>query len=446
MPTYEEAVTPDLDLPTRARFVQNMQNVLHHIDYSSDPKEARIHFEILSPTRPLRSQNRNINTRRERWRYPPTFHDHIYCDEIEIRPPPRTMKNSIPHRTCMKHHQAPGRDDGSSPGDEDDSVSERSSNRQHPSHRRRTGAHRRCGANGSPGGDPSDNGSSGNGRYPSRRGLPGGGPPGGGPPGPPGPPGNLEPPRQRGPPGIPGPKGERGYPGPPGPQGPPGPPGGVIQPPYIQRNQPPPQVVLDTSGLERTFLGMAGAVEKLAQQQLRSNYSLNESVNQQRKEREEGRQVLLDIAHTSHQNSFQLILATIPYFDGTGGDVISWLERIEAACLYAKRDPRQEALGHSGGKVLDSILSVPSHQPWKILKETLLRDYSEFKSPAHACNYLENMTQGDDKSLHLYVYRYTRAHRMVTGLAPKENMDPSRWTHFLAGINNTAITDKVLQS
>ena len=245
----------------------------------------------------------------------------------------------------------------------------------------------------------------------------------------------------RGPQGVPGPKGERGYPGPPGPQGPLG---GTIQSPYIQGKQPPPQVVLDTSGIERTFLGMAGAVEKLAQQQLRPNYSLNESVNQQRKEREEGRQVLLDIAHTSHQNSFQHILATIPYFDGTGGDVISWLERIEAACLYTKGDPRQEALGHSGGKVLDSILSVPSHQPWKILKEILLRDYLEFKSPAHACTYLENMTQGDDESLHLYVYRYTQAHRMVTGLAPKENMDPSRWTHFLASINNTAITNKVL--
>ena len=56
--------------------------------------------------------------------------------------------------------------------------------------------------------------------------------------------------------------------------------------------------------------------------------------------------------------------------------MISRLERIEAACLYAKRDPRQEALGHSGGKVLDSILSVPSNQPWKILKETLMREYS----------------------------------------------------------------------
>ena len=129
LPTYEEAITPDPDLPTRTRLVPNMQNVLHHIDYSSNPEEARIHFKILSQTRPLRSQNRNVNTQREKWRYPPTFHDHIYCDEIEIRPPPRMMENSIPHRTCMRHHQAPGRDDGSSPGDEDDSVSERGSNR-----------------------------------------------------------------------------------------------------------------------------------------------------------------------------------------------------------------------------------------------------------------------------------------------------------------------------
>ena len=75
-----------------------------------------------------------------------------------------------------------------------------------------------------------------------------------------------------------------------------------------------------------------------------------------------------------------------------------------------------------------------------------MRDYSEFKSPAHSCTYLENMTQGEDESLQLYVYCYTRAYRMVTGLALEENMDPSRWTHFLASINNTAITDKVLCS
>ena len=47
--------------------------------------------------------------------------------------------------------------------------------------------------NGSPDRDSNDNGTPGDGRYPSRRGLPGGGPPGGGPPGPPGPPGDPGP-------------------------------------------------------------------------------------------------------------------------------------------------------------------------------------------------------------------------------------------------------------
>ena len=88
LPTYEEAVTPDPDLPTRTRIVPNMQNVLHHIDYSSDPEEARIHFEILSPARPLRSQSRNVNPQRWRWRYPPAYHYHHYCEEIDVRPPP----------------------------------------------------------------------------------------------------------------------------------------------------------------------------------------------------------------------------------------------------------------------------------------------------------------------------------------------------------------------
>ena len=109
--------------------------------------------------------------------------------------------------------------------------------------------------------------------------------------------------------------------------GPQGPPGQLIGQPYLPGNVPPSQVQMDTSGVERTFLGMANAVGRLAQQQIVSNEQLNESVREQRREREEGKQVLLDIAHASHQNTYQHILATIPYYDGTSGDVISWLER-----------------------------------------------------------------------------------------------------------------------
>ena len=63
--------------------------------------------------------------------------------------------------------------------------------------------------------------------------------------------------------------------------------------------------MMDTSGLERTFLGMANAVERLARQEVLSNEQLNKSVREQRKEQEEGKQVLLDIAHASHQNTYQ---------------------------------------------------------------------------------------------------------------------------------------------
>ena len=54
------------------------------------------------------------------------------------------------------------------------------------------------------------------------------------------------------------------------------------------------------------------------------------------------------------------------------------------------------------------------------------------------------MHQEDDEDLRIYIWKYTRAHKMVTGLNPNENVDPSRWTRFLASINNTTLTDKVL--
>ena len=66
--------------------------------------------------------------------------------------------------------------------------------------------------------------------------------------------------------------------------GPQGPPGQIIRQSYIPGTTPPPPVTMDTSDLERTFLGMANAVEILAQQQVFSNEQLNEVVREQRKE------------------------------------------------------------------------------------------------------------------------------------------------------------------
>ena len=136
LPTYEETITPGPEVPIHTRILPNEQDILHCNDYSSDPDKARIHFEILSPTRPSRSRHRNVNIRRERWRYPSPVYDHLYCDKIKIRPPSRRMTNNGSPRTCVRHnnhhhhhHQAFGRDDASSPGDEVDPAYAESSNR-----------------------------------------------------------------------------------------------------------------------------------------------------------------------------------------------------------------------------------------------------------------------------------------------------------------------------
>ena len=55
LPTYDEAITSDQGMTVRTRVALGIQNVLHHIDYSSDPEEARIHVELTSPSRHIRS-------------------------------------------------------------------------------------------------------------------------------------------------------------------------------------------------------------------------------------------------------------------------------------------------------------------------------------------------------------------------------------------------------
>ena len=55
LPTYDEAITSDQGMAARTRIAPGIQNVLHHKDYSSDPEEARIHFELTSPLRHTRS-------------------------------------------------------------------------------------------------------------------------------------------------------------------------------------------------------------------------------------------------------------------------------------------------------------------------------------------------------------------------------------------------------
>ena len=103
---------------------------MHHIDYSSDPEEASIHFELTSPSRYIRGRERHVSPRRLRRKSPPDHpgvsHHHHYHWNINVRQPPWTTDHTILHRMYTRPRQTPGGDDGSSLGDEGDSTSGRS--------------------------------------------------------------------------------------------------------------------------------------------------------------------------------------------------------------------------------------------------------------------------------------------------------------------------------
>ena len=136
LPTYDEAIISDQGMTVRTQVAPGIQNVLHHIDYSSDPEEARIHFELTSPLRHTRSRDRYASPQRLRRKSSPEHHGvshyHYYHGDINVRQPPWTAEHTIPYRAHARPRQTPGGDDGSSPGDEGDSTSGRSPGGQQP--------------------------------------------------------------------------------------------------------------------------------------------------------------------------------------------------------------------------------------------------------------------------------------------------------------------------
>ena len=98
LPTYDEVITSDQGMTARTRVAPGIQNVLHHIDYSSDPEEARIHFELTSPSRHIRSQDRYASPRRWRRKNSPEHHGvshyHYYHGDINVRQPPWTAEHT----------------------------------------------------------------------------------------------------------------------------------------------------------------------------------------------------------------------------------------------------------------------------------------------------------------------------------------------------------------
>ena len=56
LPTYDEAILSDQGITARTQIAPGVHNVLHQIDYSNNAEEARIHFELTSPSRYIRGR------------------------------------------------------------------------------------------------------------------------------------------------------------------------------------------------------------------------------------------------------------------------------------------------------------------------------------------------------------------------------------------------------
>ena len=124
-------------------------------------------------------------------------------------------------------------------------------------------------------------------------------------------------------------------------------------------------------------------MNQIAQQQQIANVQLNQSLKQQQQERNHMVVVMNRVANATLQRSYDSIFASIPMYHGSDTkEFWSCLHRIGSACSYTKRNPCLESMGKSTGKVLNTIMSIPQNYLWSILRCALVREFSEFTSPA----------------------------------------------------------------
>ena len=156
---------------------------------------------------------------------------------------------------------------------------------------------------------------------------------------------------------------------------------------------------------------------------------------------------LQQLANSSYQRNFDHIFASIPIYDGSDREgFFPWLECLEAACFYSRRNMKTEALGRSAGPVQNVIMVLPHARSWRAIREELKRCFSDQTSLGHVAAQLENMTQKPNEPLRLYIYRYSKIHKSVTKRDACYDTDPSRWFRFLTSITNTTIADKITRS
>ena len=117
---------------------------------------------------------------------------------------------------------------------------------------------------------------------------------------------------------------------------------------------------------------------------------------------------LQQLATSTYQCNFNHIFASIPIYDGSDREgFFPWLESLEAACFYSRRNIKTEALGILAGPVQNVIMALPKARSWKAIRKELKRCFSDQTSLGHAAAQLENVAQKPIEPLRLYIFRYS---------------------------------------
>ena len=111
--------------------------------------------------------------------------------------------------------------------------------------------------------------------------------------------------------------------------------------------------------MENTFGTVGQSMLQLARAQDQTNRYLQEHLQQGQMNMQAHTGALQQLANSNYQRNFDHIFASIPIYDGSNReDFFPWLECLEAACFYSRRNIKTEAFGRSARPVQNVIMAL----------------------------------------------------------------------------------------
>ena len=209
-----------------------------------------------------------------------------------------------------------------------------------------------------------------------------------------------------------------------------------------------PQVTLDTTMLDNTFGTVGQSMLQLARAQDQTNRYLQEHLQQGQMNMQAHTGALQQLATSTYQGNFyHIFLPGYPFMMEVITKVsFHGLNVWKLHVSVVEETLKTEALGRLAGPVQNVIMALPNAHSWKAIREELKRCFSDQTSLGHAATQLESMTQKPNEPFRLYIFRYSKIHKLVTKQDACYDTDPSRWFRFLTSITNTTIADKITRS